>query len=122
MLNWFLSGGIFMWLILICFVVAVLIAIRAYGSIKKKLIAKATLDLKTILVLGVSSMALGAIGQLLGIYAALGEIIIATDISPAIVLEGFRMASISTVFGTILFLITMVGWLGLRELLQRITE
>ncbi|NQT63063.1 MAG: hypothetical protein HQ556_08915 [Candidatus Marinimicrobia bacterium] len=122
MFNWFLSGGIFMWLILVFFIVEVFIAARAYGNIKKRLVNKATLDLKTLLVLGVSSMALGAIGQLLGIYAALGAIIVASDISPAIVLEGFRIASVSTVFGTGLFLVTILVWFGLREYLFRTTE
>ncbi|MBC8377002.1 MAG: hypothetical protein H8E26_13230 [FCB group bacterium] len=122
MFNWFHSGGIFMWLILVFFIAAVFIATRVYGNIKKKSVGKATLDLKTLLVLGVSSMALGVIGQLLGIYAALGAIIVATDISPAIVLEGFRIASVSTVFGTVLFLVTMLIWFGLREYLFRTTE
>ena len=111
-----------MWLILICFVVATLIAIRSFRNIKDKQNAKATLDLKTMLVLGISAMALGALGQLLGIYAALAAIIVAPDISPAIVLEGFSIASVSTVFGTSIFLLTMVGWLGLREFLYRITD
>lgn len=111
-----------MWLILICFVLELYIALRALGNIKRKQVGKATLDLKTLLVMGFSSMALGAMGQLLGIYAALGAIIVATDISPAIVLEGFRIASVSTIFGTAIFLITMVIWFGLREMLLRITD
>ncbi len=122
MFNWFLSGGPFMWLILVLFLIEVFYAIRAYGNINKKLAVKARLDLKALLVLGISSMALGAIGQLTGIYAALGAIIVATDISPAIVVEGFRLASVSTIFGTAIFLATMLVWLVLRELLYRTTE
>ncbi|MBC8192576.1 MAG: hypothetical protein ISR87_07255 [Candidatus Marinimicrobia bacterium] len=122
MFNWFLSGGPFMWLILVVFLIEVFYAIRAYGNINRRLAVKARLDLKTLLVLGISSMALGAIGQVMGIYAALGAIIVATDISPAIVLEGFRIASVSTIFGTLIFLATMLAWLGLREFLYRTTE
>lgn len=122
MLNWFFSGGPFMWIILLFLIIEIFVATRAFRNIKQKRSLKAALDLKTLLVLGVSAMAVGAMGQLIGIYAALGQIIIATDISPALVLGGFRVASVSTVFGTSIFLITMVVWFTLRELDYRLMD
>lgn len=122
MFNWFNAGGVFMWLIVVCLIMVVLLAWRGIGSIRKKSFNRARLDLKSLLVLGFSAIAFGVLGQVLGIYRALGAIIVATDISPAIVLEGFRTASISTIFGTIVFIITLLVWLGMRELLWRDTD
>jgi len=122
MVNWFMAGGPFMWFILLIFVAELFIAWRGYAKINANALNKAALDLKTLLILGVSALSVGVVGQLMGIYAALGAIIVATDISPAIVLEGFRIASISSLFGMAIFLITLVVWFGLREFLYRRTD
>jgi len=67
--------------------------------------------MNALLVLGSMNLAVGMLGQIMGIWYALAAILEADDISPAIVTEGLRASFGTTYFGFITFFIAVIGWL-----------
>ncbi len=62
---------------------------------------------------------LGFIGQILGLWQAIAAIIVATDVSPEIVLMGFRISFFSTIYGIITLLVALVCWFILIQILNK---
>jgi len=67
--------------------------------------------LSGLLVLGSMTAAIGMLAQILGIWKALSAIIVATDVSPQIVMEGLRISFITTVFGLVTFIVAALAWM-----------
>lgn len=113
----FIQGGLFMWPLLI-------LALTILGlSVKKTLdlfifkhldLSQKEMGLNAILFWGVISGALGVTAQMLGIYSALEEIKKAADISPAIVIMGYQVSFITTLFGLYIFIFSAILWFLLR--------
>lgn len=72
------------------------------------------MGLNAILFWGVIAGSLGITAQMLGIYMALTEIIKAADVSPAIIITGYQMSFITTLFGLYIFIIAAILWFLLR--------
>ncbi len=113
-MNWFMSGGPFMWPILLIAIYLILLNLRAWMDVRKG--QDLYQGLTTILVLGIVCPLIGSIGQVMGLTHAMAAIITASDISPEIVTKGFQMAMIPTEFGLFIFFITLINWLVLNEL------
>ena len=77
------------------------------------------MDLSPILFWGGMTALFGMLGQTIGLWRAIQEIIIATDISPAIVRMGFNMAMISAMWGFFTLLVSAVVYAILREIVKR---
>ena len=67
--------------------------------------------LNGLLVLGSMSVAVGMLGQIMGIWYALAAILAAADINPAIVIEGLQASFGTTYFGFIIFFVAAIAWL-----------
>lgn len=74
--------------------------------------------INTILFLGSFSAVLGLLIQILGIVEAIGAIIEAADISPELVLKGFRMSFFNPVVGLVTLLVSAVIWYALKWKLE----
>ena len=96
-------------LILVCIVILLLI----YDSfIKKEVnIERRKQGLNTLLVLGSMSLAVGMLGQIMGIWYALAAILEAADVSPALVVQGLQASFGTTYFGFFIFILSLVAWL-----------
>lgn len=117
MFSLFIQGGLFMWPLLI-------LALTIIGlSVKKTLdlfvfqhldLQQKEMGLNAILFWGVIAGSLGITAQMLGIYMALDEIRKAADISPAIVITGYQISFITTLFGLYIFIGAAILWFLLR--------
>jgi len=117
MFELFVRGGLFMWPLLI-------LALTVIGlSIKKALdlFVNKTLDLQqkemglnAILFWGVIAGSLGITAQMIGIYLALSEIIKADDVSFGIIVMGYQVSFITTLFGLYIFIGAAILWFLLR--------
>jgi len=56
--------------------------------------------------LGISALALGVLGQFVGLFAAMQHIEAAGGINPAILAGGFKVSMITTMYGLIIFIIS----------------
>lgn len=122
MLDFFMRGGQFMWLLLILAIVILYISIRKsielFGKEPIQIQDERAFD--AILFWGIMSAVLGILSQVVGIYSALGALIEATVLSPQIVLSGFRLSFNTTIFGLVIFMFSALIWFGLRSWFRRL--
>lgn len=69
--------------------------------------------LKYIKSVGLFSLVLGILAQLIGLYQAFSAIEQAGNISPALLAGGLKVSMITTIYGIIIFLISYLLWMGL---------
>lgn len=62
---------------------------------------------------GLSSLVIGILGQLIGLFEGFGSISQMGTVSPALLTAGIRVSMITTMFGLTIFLISYVLWLGI---------
>lgn len=67
--------------------------------------------LKYIKSLGQFSLAVGVLGQMVGLYAAFTAIEVAQDISTSLMMGGLKVSMITPMYGIIIFLISYLAWL-----------
>ncbi len=56
--------------------------------------------------LGIMALALGVLGQLVGLFTAMQQLEAVGGISPAILAAGFKVSMITTIYGLIIFIIS----------------
>jgi biopolymer transport protein ExbB/TolQ len=96
--------------LIVVFILIVLLAIETFSKSKAN-VERRRQNLSALLILGSMNLALGMLGQIMGIWYALAAIMQADDVSPAIVIEGLQASFGTTYFGLITFFIAFVGWL-----------
>lgn len=106
-------------LLLILVLVVIVFLVIEYFFKKEVDAARQRQGLNALLVLGSMSVAVGMLGQIMGIWYALAAILAAADISPAIVIEGLQASFGTTYFGFITFFIAFVAWLVFNYLPKR---
>ncbi len=117
MLELFIEGGsLFMGMLSLLLLVVLSLAVLngakiLSGSVKDFESMKQRLTyIKSV---GLLSLVIGILGQLIGLFGGLGIMSQTGSISPAILLGGIRVSMITTMFGMIIFLISYLLWLGL---------
>jgi hypothetical protein len=121
--EFFMWMGPFKWpMIIVALLTLVLIVKKAIElSIPSLSNERKAAGVNAILYWGVFNMAFGFFGQTVSLWAALREIIAASDISPAIVLIGFYGSFVSTLFGTGNLIIAALAWWLFRYRLKLLT-
>ena len=117
MFTLFIRGGLFMWPLLILALIVIGLSIKKGLDlfVNKNLdLQQKEMGLNAILFWGVIAGSLGITAQMLGIYMALEEIIKADDISPAIVMMGYQVSFLTTLFGLYIFIGAAILWFLLR--------
>ena len=71
---------------------------------------------------GVLALVTGVLGQLMGLFQAFGVIEQAGDISTSLLAGGLKVSLITTLYGIIIFIVSMLKWIGLDWLLSRDIE
>ncbi len=102
--------------VLVLAVYGVLTAARGGGALRVRESAD------TLLFWGVASVVLGFLGQCTAAYLALGAILAASEISPAVVAEGFAVSFLPTLMGMAIFAFAAVVWACLRFLPFRVVR
>jgi biopolymer transport protein ExbB/TolQ len=60
--------------------------------------------------IGLFALITGVLGQMMGLYMAFFAIERAADISPAIIMGGIKVSMISTIYGILIYLLSLVLW------------
>ena len=75
-----------------------------------------------ILLFGSLAIVTGFLGQAIGLIMAFDAIEAAGDISPSLVAGGLKVSMIAPVYGTILFIFSLICWGALKEVYTRKTQ
>lgn len=126
MINLFYLGnpvlmGILTLLLLIVFSITVVLGTKIFTHKVSDSLAMRHL-LTYIKSVGLFALVFGIFGQLIGLYGAFSAIEAAGYITPSLLYEGLRMASLPTIYGIIIFLLSYLLWLGLDVRLNRISS
>lgn len=121
MIEWFLSGGFFMWLVLGAGLVSLALTADAgrklVGEPDDVLAVRAEID--AVLFWGGFASLLGLIGTLGGVGVMARSIERAGGVSAAVAWSGLRVAMVTTVFGLMVLALSLLAWFGLRTALRR---
>lgn len=101
--------GILTILLLIILATTVLFAIYIYGA-KAQKDTHFTHRLKYLKSMGLFTMITGILGQLIGLLMAFGAIERAGDISPQMVYGGLKISFYTTVYGILIYLLSILLW------------
>ncbi len=124
MFNFFFAGGDIMWLLLIfAIIICVLSVKKGRDLFGNQNLPEVQLEngINAILFWGGMSLLLGFFGHYLGMYLAMGAIARASDISPAVVAEGYGISLISILFGMFIFMIALILWFIFRWKVKKVT-
>lgn len=114
MKDWFINGGtLFMSVLTILFVIIVAISVwHAITIATGKALEKVNFkhQLKYIKSLGLFTMIVGIMGQMIGLFTAFNAIEQAADISPAILAGGLKVSMITTLTGIAFYLLSIILW------------
>jgi biopolymer transport protein ExbB/TolQ len=129
MIEFFMAGGPYMWLILgLSIVIALLVIRKAIDLFVRTDLTPERLErgLNAILFWGCISAVLGVLGQFQGYYLSLRVVASAPVISPKMLAEGMAQATITTLFGLAQLFFAALAWFGLccryRSLAARLKQ
>lgn len=71
-------------------------------------------QLKSIPIAGSTAFMLGILAQAVGLYQAMIAIQAAGDVSPALIVGGFKVSMIAPIYGLIIFVLTLIIYLVLN--------
>jgi biopolymer transport protein ExbB/TolQ len=123
MKDWFVMGGsLFMSILTILLVIIVAVSVYfaitiASGKAKGK--ANFSHQLKYVKSIGLFTMIIGILGQLIGLFSAFTAIEAANDISPSILAGGLKVSMITTLTGIFIYLISIIIWFLLDLFYQK---
>ena len=69
--------------------------------------------------IGLFAMITGILGQLVGLYSAFSTMAEVGDISPAIVYSGLKVSMIPTLYGMLIYLLSIILWFIASILLEK---
>lgn len=115
------GGTLFMTIITIWGIAMLVFAIQkiVHYFVQKKY-AKSGLSL--ILLFGSLAIVSGFLGQAIGLLMAFNAIEAARDISPALVAGGLKVSMIAPMYGTTIFIFSLIAWGILKEVYIRKKE
>ena len=124
MLHLFYEGGILFMSILTLLLLAALSVSVYYGTLIFKpepvqlaLLRHRITYIKTI---GLLSLVVGILGQLIGMYVGFSKIQMVGRISQALLFAGIKISLITTIYGLVIFIISYLIWLGLDSRLNKL--
>lgn len=122
MIEWFQSGGFFMWPILVSGVVTVVLAVDAGRRLTSDSRAGPALrtEIDAVLFWGGFAALLGLFGTVGGIGQMARALERAGEVSASLVWGGLRVALITTAFGLMVLAVAMLAWFALRTARRRV--
>lgn len=123
MKDLFYQGGpLFMGIVTAVFIIMVAWSIYHFLPvlIKKEFNPIKTANrLKHIKTIGSLAMVLGILGQLIGLMTAFDVIEQVGDISPSLLAGGLKVSTIPTIYGILVFIISLIIWIILDYIVSR---
>lgn len=109
----FMGGPLFMGILTFLFIFMIIWSIYhfLFYFLRKGISTdKISKKLSHIKILGLIALVTGIFAQLIGLYKALASIERAADISPGIIFGGLKVSMITTIYGIIIYLLSLVIW------------
>lgn len=124
MLELFYKGGpLFMGILTILLIVVVAVAIINGLSLVRGAIGNKEERLRKIgytRSVGLFALIIGVLGQLIGLFSAFQAIELgAVQVSPTIIAAGFKVSMITTMYGIVIYVISLMLWLGLSMTVEK---
>jgi biopolymer transport protein ExbB/TolQ len=110
--------GILSFLLLIVIIFAISIFIKMYSE-KELEDNKLRQQLSYIKSVGLFAAITGILGQLIGLYSAFVAIESAGDVAPAMVFGGLKVSMITTLYGIVIYLFSLLLWFIMSNLLDK---
>ena len=122
MFQLFYEGGVlFMSILTLCLLVVLILSVYYGSKVFKADTATVPLlshRLTYIKSIGLLSLVLGILGQLIGMFTGFGKIQEAGRISQALLAAGLKISLITTMYGILIFILSYVIWLFLDSRLK----
>ncbi|WP_075590222.1 MotA/TolQ/ExbB proton channel family protein [Labilibacter marinus] len=68
--------------------------------------------------IGLLALIIGILGQLIGFYSALSAMEL-HDVSPTMVVAGIKVSMITTLYGMLIYIISLLLWFGFSQMIER---
>lgn len=85
-------------------------------------LAQTKARLKHIKTIGTFGLVTGILGQLIGLYGAFDAVEMAGGVSQSVLMGGLKVSMITTFYGIVIFMISLLLWLVLDLLVTKKTE
>lgn len=69
--------------------------------------------------IGLFALIIGILGQLIGMYTGFSVVAEVGDIAPSLMYAGIKVSMITTIYGLIIYLISIALWFGGRQLIEK---
>jgi hypothetical protein len=116
MMTFFREGGVMMYPLLLVTIVMIVLSVRAWLRLRVGDPGRATAGtgIDAIVFWGAYAVVLGVLGTLVGVSIAAGAISRASEVSPAVIWSGIRVALSTTIYGLLVFAVSLLVWFALR--------
>ena len=109
MINLFMMGGpLFMGILSLLLIGVLIVAVRAFSNANGN-------SFHLVRSLGLLALVMGVLGQLIGLYDAFKFIEMEGSVSPAMLAGGFKVSMITTLYGMVIYVISIVLWMILKS-------
>ncbi|GAB5557753.1 MAG: hypothetical protein SchgKO_19660 [Schleiferiaceae bacterium] len=116
MMNLFYMGGpLFMGILTLVFIAMVSVAfVNGLPVLKGNISEDSPRKIAYVKSVGLFALIFGILGQLIGLFSAFEAIeLLEVDISPALLAGGFKVSMITTLYGLIIYVVSLLLWFGL---------
>lgn len=80
---------------------------------------RSRMRIRHIRTIGTFGFTTGILGQMIGLYQAFNAIERAGDVSPALLMGGLKVSMITTIYGFFIFLLSLLLWFVLDNMLSK---
>ena len=118
MMNLFYMGGtLFISILTLIFFANIALAIYLVMKIGKSDFTPEQISIKLgyLKSVGLFALIFGVLGQFIGIFSAFGSIEQAGGVAPALLASGLKVSMITTMYGLIIYIISIATWFGLTS-------
>ena len=126
MKNLFYEGGpLFMGILSVILILMTAWAIYHFLPVllkKETNVTKTRLRLKHIKTIGTFGLVTGILGQLVGLTAAFDAVEQAGNVAPAVLMGGLKVSMIVTIYGVLIYLISLILWFVFDFILTKKSE
>ena len=113
----YMGGPLFMGMLTLIFLAMLIVSVLSV----RKLMSGEEANLSMIKSIGLLAVVIGVLGQMIGLYSAFAaiEMMGAQGVSPAILAGGLKVSSITTVYGLLIYAISIIVYLVLKGFIKK---
>jgi biopolymer transport protein ExbB/TolQ len=118
MMNLFFMGGpLFMGILTLVFIAMVSVAfVNGLPVLKGNISEDSPRKIAYVKSVGLFALIFGILGQLIGLFSAFEAIELGqVSVSPSLLAAGFKVSMITTVYGLIIYVVSLLLWFGLSS-------